>query len=767
MSGSARETRTGRTGRAGRMPAGRILVAALVFEVLTLVAAAAWWPIYESAAFVLLALVTVTVGIAIGAAGARWSWPSHLVLLATALTWLLLGVPLAVPAKALGGLLPTPAGLADLVVTTASGWRQLLTIELPVGDYQALSVPVFVTLLVASVLGVSLALRTPRPAFAIAVPALVLIGGIVFGGAVAFAPIAVGALFAVVAVAWLVVSRIRVPGRALAAAAGVVAAGLVVAVAVTVALPAPDRVVARDAVEQPFDARDYPSPLSGFRAFTKQPLADAVVLTVTGAEPGEKIVMARMNDYDGVVYNIGGAGDGSALFSRVPERLGGAASGASSGEPASGGSTSTVEVRVGRYDSVWVPTTGDPVAVTFGGKNADALQNALYFSPALATVADTVGLGDGDSYTVTTRDASPSTGGPASVDLTELTPGGAPSVQNSAVPDAVAVRSAEWAPASDSPGERLAGIVEGLHAGYLSGTGDGEVFSRSGHGADRIEELLTASPMLGDDEQYAVAGALLAESAGFPARVAMGFTVPAGAASGPVDIRGQDAGAWTEVYTAESGWVPVDATPEPRPIPDTALDDSSTAVQPPDVVPPAADDLDDPVEAAPVQQDDDEPGAPDDVLGTVLRIAAVAGVSLAVLAILLAPFLIVLALKRRRRIRRRTEGSARARAAGGWAELVDMARDVAEPPPANATRREAAHSIGGDSAVLLAERIDGAVYAPTDPAEHEIEEIWAAADAERRRLLGSRGRFERLLARLSTRSLRTYHGREEKRRDIR
>jgi hypothetical protein len=747
------------------MPAGRILVAALVFEVLMLVAASAWWPIYESPAFVLLALVTVTVGIGIGAAGARWSWPSHLVLVATVLAWLLLGVPLAVPAKALWGVLPTPAGLADLVVTTAAGWRQLLTIELPVGDYQALLVPVFVALLVASVLGVSMALRTARPAFAVAIPALTLIGGVVFGGAVAFAPIVVGALFAVVAVAWLVVFRIRVPRRAVAAAAGVVAVGLVVAVGVTVALPAPDRVVARDAVEQPFDARDYPSPLSGFRAFSKEPLADAVVLTVSGAQPGARIVVARMNDYDGVVFNVGGTGEASGLFSRVPKRLGGSESGSGAGV---GGSTNTVEVQVGDYDSVWVPTTGDPVAVSFTGLNADALQNSLYFSAALATVADTVGLRNGDSYVLSTLAAPGAVGDSAAVDLTELTPGAAPPVQNDAVPDAVAVRSSEWAPASASPGERLAGIVDGLHAGYLSGAGDGEVFSRSGHGADRIQELLTASPMLGDDEQYAVAGALLAEAAGFPARVAMGFTVLTdGAADAPIDIRGQDASAWTEVYTAESGWVPFDASPEPRPIPETALDDSSTAVQPPDVIPPAADDLDDPVETAPLQQDDDEPAPSDDVLGAVLRVVAVVAVSLGGLAILLAPFLIVLAMKRRRRVRRRTQGSARARAAGGWAELVDTARDVAEPPPANATRREAGRSLGGGSAVLLAERIDGAVYAPADPAEREIEEIWAASDAERRRLLESRGRFARLLARVSTRSLRTYHGREEKRRDIR
>jgi hypothetical protein len=759
---------TGATATEPRPEAGRILLAAAVFELLALVAAAAWWPIYESPAFVVLALVTVTAGVGIGAAGARWSWPSHLVAATTLLAWLLLGVPLAVPSKALGGILPTPAGLADLVVTTATGWRQLLTIELPVGDYQALLVPAFVALLVASVLGVSVAVRTSKPALAVVFPALLLVGAAVFGGADAFAPIVVGGMFAVLAVGWLALARVRVSARGAAAAAGVVALGLVVAVAVTAALPAPARVTARDSVQQPFDPSQYPSPLSGFRAFEKAPLSDAVVLTVAGAAPGERVVMARMDDYDGVVYTVGGAADAGALFSRVTGHLG-------AGSEAPGAATSTVQITVGQYDAVWVPMVGDPIAVTFSGPDAEALQNSLYYSPALGTAADTAGLAEGDSYALTTREGGAGSPGSASSPdaLQALTPGGAPPAQADSAPDAVAVRLAEWAPASEAPGERLAGIVEGLRGGYLSGTGEGDVFSRSGHGADRIQELLTASPMLGDDEQYAVAGALLAEAAGFPARVAMGFTVPAGSsASGgasaqPVEIRGEDVAAWAEVYTAESGWIALDVSPDPRPIPEAALEDSSTAVSPPDVVPPAEDDLDDPVETAPLRQDDEEPAPADDVLATVLRVAAIAGISLAALAVLLAPFAVVVAMKARRRIRRRTRGTPRARAAGGWAELLDTARDVSDPPPANATRREAARSLGGERAVLLAERIDGAVYAPVDPVEREIDEIWAQADLERRRLLQARGWFARLRARVSTRSLRTYHGKGEKRRGIR
>jgi hypothetical protein len=735
---------------------GRVLLATLVLEVLMLTAATTWWPIYESPAFAVLAVVTVTVGTAIGATGALWSWPSYLVLAAGVAAWLVLGVPLAVPSKALFGVLPTLDGLADLVVTTAAGWRQLLTIALPVGDYQALLVPVFVLLLFASVLGVSVATRTAHPVVAVVFPAAVLVSGIVFGGATAFAPIAVGGVFAVVVVVWLALVRGRVPVRTVAAASGLVAIGLVVAVGVGVALPAPDRVVARDAVEQPFDARDYPSPLSGFRAYLKSPKDESVVLTVSGAEPGDRIVVARMNDYDGVVFNVGGKAGAGTLFSRVPERLDDGTDGSGAGGSAVA-QTVTAGFRIGSYDGVWVPTLGDPVSITFDGPNAAALQNSLFASAALATIADTAGLTEGDGYELTTRLRA------AVDDLTDLTPGAPVPASATEVPNAVATRLANWAPESSSPGARLAGIVDGFRTGYVSSGGEGEVFSRSGHGADRIQELLTVSPMLGDDEQYAAAGALLAEAAGFPARVAMGFTVPdadtgpgvgSGGAAGTVDVRGQDASAWVEVYTAESGWVPLDVTPDPRPIPDSTVDDSSTAVQPPDVIPPAADELDDTVDSAPLQQNDEAPPAADDLLVTVLRIALVTGLSLAAIAVVLAPFLVILTLKRRRRMRRRTRGTPRSRAAGGWAEVVDVAKDVSSPPPVNATRREAAGALGGGSATLLAEKVDGALYAPSEPSERDLDDIWAASDFERQRLLAERGRFARLFSRVSTRSLR-------------
>src|SRR5690606_34892075 len=100
-----------------------------------------------------------------------------------------LGVPLAVPAKAIGGVLPSLDGLADLFAGVALGWKQLLTISVPVGDYQALLVPPFALVLVATVAAVTIALRTRVGEAAAIAPVLVYITGLAFGPEAALLPV--------------------------------------------------------------------------------------------------------------------------------------------------------------------------------------------------------------------------------------------------------------------------------------------------------------------------------------------------------------------------------------------------------------------------------------------------------------------------------------------------------------------------------------------------------------------------------------------------
>jgi len=97
--------------------------------------------------------------------------------------------------------------------------------------------------------------------------------------------------------------------------------------------------------------------------------------------------------------------------------------------------------------------------------------------------------------------------------------------------------------------------------GFFSHGLVGEAASRSGHTAERIAALLSTDQMVGDDEQYAVAMALMARQLGIPARVVMGFYPANAKATGTVSITGDDVHAWVEVDFAGAGWVSFDPTP--------------------------------------------------------------------------------------------------------------------------------------------------------------------------------------------------------------
>ncbi|MDP3208502.1 MAG: transglutaminase domain-containing protein, partial [Rhodoglobus sp.] len=123
------------------------------------VACVALWPIYASQSFLILVAVALVLGTAIAILGATLRWPGFVVALATVGVFFVVGVPLAVPSQAQFGVLPTFGGLVDLLAGVALGWKQLLTITLPVGDYEALLVPALVLVLGTVVLGLSIALR--------------------------------------------------------------------------------------------------------------------------------------------------------------------------------------------------------------------------------------------------------------------------------------------------------------------------------------------------------------------------------------------------------------------------------------------------------------------------------------------------------------------------------------------------------------------------------------------------------------------------------
>ncbi|MBU1588079.1 MAG: transglutaminase domain-containing protein, partial [Actinobacteria bacterium] len=278
-----------------------IAVNTVMLWVTTVIAATALWPIYRSTAVVVLVAVALAVGSLIVIVSAQFRWPSFTVLLVSVAAFLLIGVPLAVPAKTQFGVLPTAEGLLDLVTGVALGWKQLLTISLPVGDYQALLVPALVLVLVTTIVGLTVALRAKYGELAVLAPIALFIVATAFGPRFPDRPLAAPIALLVAVLFWLVWFRWyrrRAAIRTLAAQSDgpgaesglpglrtVIAAAVILAIASTAAVaavgavpPSADRTVLRTSLEQPFDPRDYVSPLSGFRSYWKPPLLDDVLL---------------------------------------------------------------------------------------------------------------------------------------------------------------------------------------------------------------------------------------------------------------------------------------------------------------------------------------------------------------------------------------------------------------------------------------------------------------------------------------------------------
>ncbi|MFP3465211.1 transglutaminaseTgpA domain-containing protein [Leifsonia sp. SIMBA_070] len=761
------------------MPARRSARALIdVVFALAAVALGAWsfWPVYQSGSFIVMLVCTLVLGTVIGVVGWAWRLPSIVIAGLVAVAYLATGVQLAVPAEAsAGGLLPTAAGFVDLVQGTWLSWKQLVTISVPVGSYQALLVPAFLLTLIATVLTVTIALRSSRPELAALPPVLLVVAGILLGSSVAPVPLLLlFALFAVL-LAWII--RFRLQRRSAAVRSLREQSGLLVesrserrstalltatgatvmlvaasagGIAAAALLPPPgDRQVVRTAVEQPFDPRHYPSPLSGFRSYFEQPNADTTMLTVDGLPADHRLRIATLDTYDGVTYSVGSGDETSASgsFARVPYRI---------DQGATTGRRTTTTVVVQGYRGPWLPGSGQLEQVQFGGPRSGTLAGAFFYNDVTGTGAVTTALHTGDIYTEQSV-VKPLL---ATAQLEKVQPGTDSVPRPTVIPDELQSVLQKYTAGVSGAGPKLAAALRGLaQDGYIShGVGPNEPASRSGHGADRITELLTDVPMLGDQEQYAVTAALMARQLGFPARVVMGFVAPKDVTGSQVSFTGSDISAWIEVQTT-TGWVTVDPTPPERPVPPKQPDQPTQISRPQTNVQPPVDDNpqrnDEPPQA---QVDPSNQPKPDPVLETLLTVLVIVGWTLLVLAILASPFLAVLAAKWRRRALRRSAPTARERIVGGWREFADAAVDHGYDPPPAATRAEFAGTIGGSRAAALATVADRATFSGIAPTPAEAESVWKAVDDLRGQLAKRDTRWKRVLAAVSLRSL-GYRGR--------
>ena len=746
-----------------------VIVNVAMFWVSTVIAATALWPIYRSTAIVILVGCALGVGTIIVVSGAYFRWQSPVVMVATVAAFLLVGVPLAVPAKTQYGVLPTAGGLVDLVTGVALGWKQLLTITLPVADYQALLVPALVLILTTTVVGLSVALRSTRGEIATAFPVLVFLVATAFGPKFPDRPLVTPIALLVAVLLWLVwlrwyrrrtavnsllaqstdaASLDRAPDAGVAGLRTAVSAAVILAVASTAAIgavalvpPAADRTVLRTAIVQPFDPRDYVSPLSAFRSYWQPATVDSTLFQVRGLPEGGRIRLATLDTYNGVVYSVGSSRvtSQSGSFTRVPSTF---------DQTAVDGTEQELEVTIRGYSGVWLPTTGQFEAVDFTSADAATLRDGFYYNNVSGTAAVVGGLASGDSYmlsAITPRQ-------PAESELATLDPGSASVPNPQDVPDQLTASLEGYTSGVSGAGNRLVAALAGLKAdGYIShGIGAGEPASRSGHSADRISQLFTDSRMIGDAEQYAVSAALMAKDLGFPFRVVMGF-LPKGE-----QVTGADVSAWIEINTAQFGWVTIDPNPLVRDIPEEIPEESSQIARPQTIVPPPV--LEPDRFDRQLTPDTEQQRTPDVnlALQAVLAVLRVLGWVTIAAAVVLAPFLVIGAAKFRRRKLRRNAPTPIQRISGGWQEFEDAVVDHGLSPEAASTRSEFALAAGGVQSAVLAAIADRAIFAPDAPSGIDADNVWRAVDELQASLDDGLTRWQRIKARISLRSLGGY-----------
>ncbi|WP_022889623.1 transglutaminase domain-containing protein [Agromyces italicus] len=515
---------------------GYVVVAAALATV-------AAWPVHAAPRMILVAAVGLVAGVGLALVTRllrlRGALAALFVVGATAVVYALLVVPVAVPGSV--GDAPTwMRGIRDGFVGVIVGWKQLLTLSLPLGEYQAVLVPFFLVMLVGTLTAALLVVPDRRSSPLAVVVGFAMSGfGLAFGSSSLSASLVVGPLVVpaprelavgigglAAALVWLLlrsrsaralalrratagtVQRAGLSGwpalRRRGLAAVLVAIALVVGAVVTpAAAQFADRGALRDRIEPAVVLRQTPTPLASFRAAFEADRIDEPWLVLDGDSGGvDRLRLATLDTYDGETFHVAASrGDAtSGRFSRLPR-----AAVRMPGDVVFG-----LTVDDG-YAGVWVPAPlGLRAAPEFDGPRRAALADGFHRAADGATSIDIAAVPDasasasaaergllpGDAYSlVSAPDAPAALGEPGSaarLDLDEY-----PAL-------------AEWLEMQEQPGTAagFTELVERLRSrGYLSHSavdgpdaaewitrlGAGYTFlpSYSGHSAARIEALFT------------------------------------------------------------------------------------------------------------------------------------------------------------------------------------------------------------------------------------------------------------------------------------
>ena len=740
--------------------------------VLAAIALSAFGSSFTGRAFLVVGLLGAVIAVIVTHLVRAAGWPTISAVVICLAVFFLLGGPLCLRSLGDASVLPGASTLARVADQAVFGWKDLLTTLPPIdGDGPLLVLPWLAGLL-AALVGLGLAhLPVRRPWLAAALPVLgmtaVLCGAIVLGVRHPQSLLLQGSVFAGLALAWLAIRARRAGATVQGGTTSYVrGAGAVVmlALAAGVAFPASAliggdddaRAVARNWVEPPFDIGRYPSPLAGFRKYidlkgrtSPQNVYDKTLLETEGLAPGTRVRFAAMDRYDGMVWAasdnaLPGPADDS--FQRVSSTI---------DNPVEGSKVDATVTLGEGWTGVWLPTVGALQSMSFETGDARAKAEVFRYNLATSTAVVPTGLQPGDRYSFAAVEPddtlTPETVG--SAEVTPLPPGAA----------FIQAPAEKWTEeAGSDPMARVLAAAEHLRSQgkYSDGIGRTERIYVGGHSVWRLsDQFVNAPQIVGDDEQYAATMALIANDIGVPARVVLGAVVPEGGT-----ITGKDVSAWVELRAADGSWrtLPTEqfmsTTPPADQVPETNTPLSGTVIPPPNPIPPPSDageqsdaDLKE-RKATRKKAEKQDSGIIADLPSWIGAVVTYVGGPLLLAALLLGAVVAVKAVRRRRR---RRAASVSARFVGGWRELVDHARDLGQVVPLGptVTRREQSVGIVSGQAGVLARRADSFVFGPSAPETGAATTYWEAVDAERRAMSQDVGRWQRLRAAVSLRSL--------------
>ena len=716
------------------------LVDVAALSVMLAAVAVGFGPVWGSLGYVLPAVGGAVVGLLVAWVGAWRRFPAVTVTALAVLGYLLFGGALALPHTTVAAVVPTLDTLRELLLGSVEGWKQFVTTVPPMRSFPDLAVvPYLLMLLVALVAG-TISWRAKHAVWAVLPVVAGLVGVILLGTLDEALPVAQGLVVAIVALLWGAVRvmearvgtqsfstvssreatrrlrwyRIRTGATILGVAA--LAAGFTA----PILMPDQPRTVLRETIVPPLNLHQFTSPLVAFRHYAKDAREDEL-FTVSHLPEDGRIRLATLDRYDGVVYDASGDGGDTGFYTRVGEQI------ATSQE----GTPTPIDVTVTGYSGVWVPEIGDLTGVEWTGPNAEAQTDGTYYNSTTKTALTTAGIKQGDTYRLSTL--IPDDPDEETLKKGTILDADLPETESSAMPPGLPAKSTQFTGEETDAATKLFLIRDALQAsGVLSSGLDGEVPSRPGHSAERIDTLVEEEKMVGDDEQFAVALALMARQSGIPARVVMGFYPDKDSAyeeGEPWTVLGSDVHAWIEVPFEGYGWVPVDAVPEEKP--QIQPEPKSEKVpKPPVLQDPEPPEEPDKAKAGSVEDDEKDEAENDlfdwGLLGVILLAVGIP------LLLIVGPIVAILAYKARRRALRRSAEQLADRVSGGWHEVVDVVTDLGTVVPRGATRRESAGVIAGvhqvPSTLMLAHRADATVFGRDQPTPADVEAFWTEVD---------------------------------------